>query len=59
MISYAGNTSILRYSFRRTGCVPLEAVVWFDPVTQAYGLPGEDAEVLAKRLLPRARGRRQ
>jgi hypothetical protein len=29
----------------------LEAVVWFDPVTQAYGLPGEDAEVLAKRLL--------
>jgi hypothetical protein len=29
----------------------LEAVTWFDPVTGQYALPGEDAEVFAKRLL--------
>ena len=29
----------------------LSAVVWFDPVTEAAGLPGEDAEAFAKRLL--------
>jgi hypothetical protein len=29
----------------------LEAVTWFDPVTEQYALPGEDAETFAKRLL--------
>jgi hypothetical protein len=29
----------------------LKAVVWFDPVTEALALPGEDPEVFAKRLL--------
>jgi hypothetical protein len=29
----------------------LEAAVWFDPVTERYGQPGEDAEALAARLL--------
>jgi hypothetical protein len=29
----------------------LSAVVWFDPVTEQVGLPGEDADAFAKRLL--------
>jgi hypothetical protein len=29
----------------------LEATVWYDPVTEAYGQPGEEAEALAARLL--------
>jgi hypothetical protein len=29
----------------------LEALVWFDPVTEQYGLPGEEPEAFAKRLL--------
>ena len=37
----------------------LEASVFFDPVTEAYALPGEDSEHFAKRLLSTGPGKQE